>query len=271
MSECDTTLIQVRRIRYQEIADAIRQRIVAGEFGPGEVLPSEARFGASYEASRVTIRKALEILRTDGLVDARQGFGWFVASDPVPQPLTGLATIEAQLAESGRRSERRILDFGLVDAPRHVVALLGPRVLVTRRLNLADGQPFARVTVWCRADLGAGLTRADVERSTFSSLLPGALGRARQTIGAALVADADADLLGIPRQSPVLVVERTTFDLDGEVVLVSEHVFPGHRTEFVVELAARTDRGDTPPGLRLLSEAGIDRVPTVDEPGGTES
>ncbi len=245
----------MRRIRYQEIADAIRHRIVAGEFGPGEVLPSEARLVASYEASRVTIRKALDVLRADGLVDARQGFGWFVASDPIPQPLTGLATIEAQLAESGRTSERRILEFGFVDAPGHVVPLLGPTVLMTRRLNLADGQPFALVTVWCREDLGEGLSRADVERSTFSSLLSRPPGRARQTIGAALVADADADLLGIPRQSPVLVVKRSTFDLDGEAVLVSEHVFPGHLTEFVVELAARTDSGETPPGLRLLPGA----------------
>ena len=157
----------MRTIRYQEIADTLRRQIVAGEYGPGEVLPSEAELVALHGASRVTIRKALEVLRTDGLIDARQGAGWFVAAEPVPQPLSGLATIEAQLAASGRTSERRIIDFGFAAAPPHVAPLLGERVLITRRLNLADGQPFARVTVWCRDDIGAELSRRDVERSTL--------------------------------------------------------------------------------------------------------
>lgn len=245
----------MRTIRYQEIADTLRRQIVAGEYGPGEVLPSEADLVALHSASRVTIRKALEVLRNDGLIDARQGAGWFVAAEPIPQPLTGLATIEAQLAASGRTSERRIIDFGFGDAPAHVAPLLGERVLITRRLNLADGQPFARVTVWCRDDVGAELSRRDVEQSPFNALLADPLGRAHQTIGAALAPADDAVLLEVPEQSPVLVVKRTTYDAAEQPVLVSEHVFPGHLTEFVVELAARSDTGETPTGLRLVAEA----------------
>ncbi len=244
----------MRTIRYHEIADTLRRQIVAGEYGPGEVLPSESGLVAKYSASRVTIRKALDVLKADGLVDARQGSGWFVASEPVPQPLIGLATIEAQLAESGRRSERRIIDFGFGPAPRHVAPLLGPRVLITKRVNLADGRPFARVTVWCREDLGAELSLADVERLPFYSLLPQPLGRASQTIGAALAGPDDAQLLGVPEHSPVLVVKRTTFGERGDPVLVSEHVFPGHVTEFVVELSTRSDLGESPTGLRLVED-----------------
>ena len=77
-------------------------------------------------------------------------------------------------------------------------------------------------------------------------------GRADQTIGAALAADDDAVLLGVPPRSPVLVVKRTTYDTDGIAMLVSEHVFPGHLTEFVVELASRADADESPSGLRLV-------------------
>ena len=63
----------MRSIRYQQIAEEVRARLAGGEFGPGEVLPSESSLGAAYDASRVTIRKALEILRAEGLIDARQG------------------------------------------------------------------------------------------------------------------------------------------------------------------------------------------------------
>jgi len=240
----------VRTIRYHQIADVLRGRLGAGEFPAGKILPSEAELGASYSASRVTIRKALEVLRGEGLVAARQGFGWFAAASPLPQTLTGLATIERQLADSGRRSERRIVDFQFVAAPDHVRPLLGKRVLETRRVHLADGMPFARVTVWCREDLGAELSKAQVERASFYELLPITVGSAAQTIGAGLIDPADSELLEVPTASAALVVKRTTHDTEGAAFLVSEHVFPGHITEFVAEFQS-LEAFVSPRGLRL--------------------
>ena len=102
---------QVRTIRYREIADSIRSRVDRGELVAGRVLPSEAALSAEYQASRVTIRRALELLRDEGLLDARQGFGWFVARAPIRQSLGRLATLEDQLAELGIRPARQILEF----------------------------------------------------------------------------------------------------------------------------------------------------------------
>jgi GntR family transcriptional regulator len=242
----------VREIRYRAIADVLRRRVESGEFSAGRLLPSEAELSASYAASRVTVRRALEALRDEGMVDSRQGFGWFVAADPVRQSLGRLGTIEAQLADSGVESERRVLDFRFVAAPARVRQLLGvDEVLEVRRLNLADGQPFARVTVWCPAELGAGLSRADVERAPFYDLLELPLAGATQSIGAAAASPDDAALLEVPVGSPVLVCERVTSDPAGTPVLASIHVFPAHRTEFVVELPV-ADRSIAPTGLRLV-------------------
>jgi GntR family transcriptional regulator len=242
----------VRVVRYQEIAEDLRRQIGAGELVPGRLLPSESDLGAAYAASRVTVRKALEVLRVDGLVDSRQGFGWFVPADPLRQNLGRLGTIEAQLEESGIVSTRRILDFGFVVAPPAVRGVLGVRrVLEVRRLNLADGDPFARVTVWCPEPLGKGLSLADVERQPFYELLDIELGGATQTIAAAAASADDAALLKVPELSPVLRCQRTTSSIDGVPVLMSEHVFPGHRTEFVVALP-RADRSIAPSGLRLV-------------------
>ena len=95
---------QVRTIRYRDIAVDLRRRLAEGELTPGRVLPSESELSGSYSASRVTIRKALDELRAEGLIDARQGFGWFVAGPAVRQPLAHLDTIEAQLEAEGRKS-----------------------------------------------------------------------------------------------------------------------------------------------------------------------
>ena len=251
-----TSIRQVREIRYRSIADDLRERVQAGELTAGRLLPSEAELAEHYAASRITIRKALDVLRDEGLLDARQGLGWFVAVDPLRQSLGRLGTIEAQLAASGRHSERRVLDFRFVAAPPRVRAVLGrSKVLEVRRLNLADGEPFARVTVWCPDDLGAPISRADVERTTFYELLSDqldeGLGGAVQTIGAALASPDDAALLEVPVGSPVLRCERITSTTSGRAVLLSEHVFPAHATEFVVDLPL-ADQSIAPSGLRLL-------------------
>jgi GntR family transcriptional regulator len=239
-------------MRYREIADELASRLRAGDFPAGRLLPSEAELSATFGVSRVTVRRALEHLRGAGMVDSRQGFGWFAAGGPLRQPLARLGTIEAQLAAMGVVPERRVIEFAFVPAPEAVAAHLGPgRVLQVRRVNLADGQPFARVTVWCPEDLGAELSRADVERATFHELLGVPLGGATQTIGAVAAGADDAAALEVPPGCPLLRCWRVTTSAEGTPVLVSEHVFPGHRTEFVVDLPV-AEPSIAPSGLRLV-------------------
>ncbi|MCY7299191.1 MAG: GntR family transcriptional regulator [Ilumatobacteraceae bacterium] len=240
----------MRTIRYQEIADELRNRLMS--VGVGRVLPSESELSAEFKVSRVTIRRALEILRDEGLVDARQGFGWYVAGEPVRQHLDELGTIEGQLEQRGIRTERRVIEFDFRVAPPRVASVLGTdQVLRVKRLNFADDTPFAVVTVWCPAELGHHLSRRDVERHPFYELLGVPLRGATQTIGADSVDGTDAALLGVPVASPVLRCERITTDTHGRAVLLSEHVFPAHRTEFVVELP-QAEPSVLPSGLRLV-------------------
>ena len=242
----------MRTIRYHQIADELRMRVTSGEYAAGRLMPSEAELSEEFAVSRVTVRKALEVLRDEGLVNARQGFGWFVAGETVRQPLARLATIEDQMRASGMKPERRILEFAFEKAPKEGARSLGSsQVLRVRRVNLADGTPFAVVTVWCPADLGQHLSRRDVERQPFYELLGVELRGATQTIGADSVGATDAALLGVPPTSPVLRCQRITTDTQGRPVLMSEYVFPAHRTEFVVELP-NAEPSSAPSGLRLV-------------------
>lgn len=240
----------MRRIRYQEIAEELRNRFADAPVG--SVLPSESEMSAEFGASRVTIRRALELIRDDGLIAARQGFGWYIAGEPVRQSLGSLGTIESQVEGVGKLSERKIEEFAFEDAPERVRKILGvDQVLRVKRVNLADGEPFAVVTVWCPADLGAALSRRDVERRPFYELLDVELRGATQTIGADLASAADASLLGVPVGAPLLRCQRVTTDQAGRALLLSEHVFPAHRTEFVVELP-QAEPSMTPSGLRIV-------------------
>lgn len=239
--------------RYHEIAATLRHDVQSGVIQRGQRLPSEAALCDRFGVSRVTVRRALELLKAEGLAESRRGFGWMTTVEPFRAGLASLSTIERQLLAAGARSERRVIAFGFTAASGQARELFGEtQVLEVTRLHLADGEPFARVTVWCPDRIGARLSRADVEAASFLDQLSIEVGGAVQTIGAAACDERDAELLDVPVDAPILLVRRVTSALSGEPLLVSEHAFPGHRMQFVVELPA--DDGTLPPGFRLLTD-----------------
>jgi len=240
-----------RALRYADLADDLRRRIASGELRPGRLLPSEAQLASENDVSRVTVRKALAQLRDAGLVASRQGFGWYVAPSPVPQPLDGLRTIEANVLAAGQAPQRRVIGFGFVDAPARAHEVLGvDTVLEIRRVNLADDEAFARVTVWVPEALATDLSRAAVERQSLYELLPTTLGGASQVISAVPATSEDAALLDLPAGTPLLRAERATRDIAGDAVLLSEAVFNPLLTELVVDLPPTGEA--EPTGLRLV-------------------
>ena len=72
---------------YRQVADALEERIAAGEFRSGDRLPTERDLSAYYSVSRTCVREALLALEIAGLVSIRVGSGVFVTSPPSPERL----------------------------------------------------------------------------------------------------------------------------------------------------------------------------------------
>lgn len=226
-----------RSYTYQRIADDLRRRVGEGEFGRGHVLPSEADLAAYYQTSRLTVRRGLGILRSEGLLDARRGFGWFVATAPLEHTLGHLGTIEEQIARAGWVSGRNVLKFEFVMARGRTAETLGvPRVLRIDRVNTADAETIARVVAHVPEELASGLTLAQVKERSLYDLLPVEIGSATQRISAIAASEEDAELLSVPLGSPCLQSERITFTADGTPAIYAVAVFAGHRVEYVAEL-----------------------------------
>jgi DNA-binding GntR family transcriptional regulator len=83
--------------RYREIAEDLRRRIAAGEFSPGQQLPSIAVLQAHYEVPGLnTIRQAQQLLVDDGLIETRQGVGAFVLrTEAAARPVDVLAELRS--------------------------------------------------------------------------------------------------------------------------------------------------------------------------------
>src|SRR5690606_21544109 len=137
--------------------------------------------------------------------------------------------------------------FGFVAATAEVAHALdiarGTEVLRVERVNLADDEPFALVTSWVRSDLGADLSRADIERAPFYDLLPVRgveLGTVHQTITAEIASAEHAKVLSVAAGDALLLVRRVTHEVGGPPALYSEHRYPADRTNFEIEFSLRT-------------------------------
>jgi GntR family transcriptional regulator len=226
-----------RELRYLQIAAELRGQIASGALPRGALISSESELARTHDASRITVRRALNELKAEGLVDSRQGFGWYVATTAMTQSLRDLTTLERQIRATGRNFQRELIAFGFVATPSYLHAIFdSPMVLEITRLDHIDHQPFATATVWVVADLVRGLTPKDVESRPLSEQLGVPLGGATETITAVGAPASQARALGVRVRTPLLHVDRVIRDVAGRPILRSQAHYNPVLTQFVVEL-----------------------------------
>lgn len=246
--------------RFRQIAAELRERIALGDIGRSGALESEAALGQRYDASRMTIRKALQVLAAESLIESRQGSGWFVTNTSFQQQLA-LGTFRhaaSAVSQTGHQLERRVASFAFTELPQHLSGLLAlpPRatVLQCRSVRSTGREPLDRVTEWVPATRAEHLSRADaVSPGIWQSLLGHGhrISRVRQTITAGIAGELDAELLGIDLGLPLLLIRRLAIGPDGVPVALSDHRYLAHRFSLDVEFNGWSDvQTDVPPGLR---------------------
>ena len=132
---------------WTAIAEALRDDIAAGAYGPGARLPTEAALSARFGVNRHTLRRALADLAEAGLVQARRGSGVYVTARPTDYPLGRRVRFHRNVADSGRTPSRRITRAETCPAgPEEAEALdldRGAPVHLVEGVSLADGVPLA--------------------------------------------------------------------------------------------------------------------------------
>lgn len=226
---------------YLQLEATLRQALVAGQWHPGEALPSERDLAEQFKVSRLTLRKALERLENQGLVRRRQGSGTYVAPR-LEQPLSMLTSFSHDMRARGLEPNTRWLKRGLyVASPEEVLALslsLGERVARLERVRSAQGEPMAIE----RATLPATLLPEPqkVSDSLYAHLEAKGLRphRALQRLRAVAAGRTEAELLAIRQGEPVLYIERISFLADGSMLEFTRSHYRGDRYDFVAELRA---------------------------------
>ncbi|MEJ8820888.1 GntR family transcriptional regulator [Variovorax humicola] len=208
---------------YRQIKALILQRLQAGEWKPGEPIPSEMDLAARFRVSQGTVRKAIDELAADNLVVRRQGRGTFVATHTeqhVQYRFLKLVPDSGDLNTEGP-AERTIVDCKRLRAAADVARALslrtGDAVLQVRRVLAYGGVPTILEDLWLPGVSFKGLTAERLAgwRGPMYSLFEAEFGvhmvRAEEKIRAVLPDDAQAVLLGITSATPLLSVERVAY------------------------------------------------------------
>lgn len=102
--------------RWRDVADDLRRRIGAGEFGVGDQLPPIHQLQAEYDVpSLTTIRQAQQLLAAEGLLEPRRGVGVFVAATSAPP---AAATLLSRLKDARAALDRVIAELERAGEPR---------------------------------------------------------------------------------------------------------------------------------------------------------
>jgi GntR family transcriptional regulator len=224
---------------YMQLAATLRAQILSGEIATGEALPSERDLCAITGASRVTVRKATELLIEEGLLSRRQGSGTFV-TPRIQAPGSFLTSFSEDAAARGDAPDTRWISKSIDAATDEEIRLLdlgrGTKVARLNRVRLAGGEALAVENAVVPADMipdiavmGSSLYKALSERGNRPMT-------GQQKIRAGLAGPAEAELLAIPEGSEILRIERLTRRADGRPVELTRSAYRGERYEFVSEL-----------------------------------
>jgi GntR family transcriptional regulator len=217
--------------RYYEIEQTLRTRIA--KLAPHSALPSDAKLCEEFAVSRMTARGAVQRLVQDGLVYRVPGRGTFVAEAAAHRSATHILSFSDEMKRRGRVPSSRVVRNKIRTANDEERERLGAdRVVVLRRVRIADEEPIALETAVFPAARVEQLLEGDLERSSLFETL--ARGNVVPTAGrAALAAEAataeDARLLEIRKGDPLLVERRLIRDQDGEPLEWTETRYVGSR------------------------------------------
>ena len=228
--------------RWEAVRDGLAGDIQIGRLRPGDRLPPDPLLAAQYGVNRLTVRHAIQVMASDGLLHVRHGVGTFVANDVVHYSLGKRARLTPGLLGQNWLVRRVLIRKGEVTCPEAVCKLLqlrnGTSAAYICFLGLADEVPQLISTNWFPITRLPGILDSFGGLNSISEALRrcGVADYQRQwsRISARAATDDEGARLQLAAGAPVLV--QKALDADGTDIPVKygESVWRADRTEFVV-------------------------------------
>jgi GntR family transcriptional regulator len=210
---------------YRQVYDIVVRRVAEGKWRPGEALPSEQNLAREMGVSQGTMRKVLDSLTAEKLLERRQGKGTFIAENTQERALFrffrmarpgGKRVVPERVQESVKVRVSRAQERTKLDLARTA------RVVEIIRTRLIDGRPAIHELIVIPSELFPGIEKRASLPNTLYSLYQTEYGinivAAHEELRPELATAADEQALQVPVGSPVLVIDRLAVSLQDQKV-----------------------------------------------------
>lgn len=212
----------------------------------GELLPPEPALEKEYGVSRITIRKAVQLLSQEGYVSVKQGYGTIVTSPNAVHRLNYIYSVTETLRGAGYKAYSKNICIDTCVPDKDILKLLeaGDNTQFTRmqRLLIANNQPISIVTNYMIPELAPNLSDHMENFDSLYSLLETKykiiFDYATDTITAKSADFLQAQVLQVPDKSPLISIRRILYS-KGKPVMCDDLLIESSRYQFSVNLSGR--------------------------------
>ncbi|UNC51067.1 GntR family transcriptional regulator [Enterobacter huaxiensis] len=217
---------------YRQIADALREKINAGELKPGDALPTESTLQEAFGVSRVTVRQALKLLTEEQIIESIQGSGSYVKEERVNYDIYQLTGFYEKLADRNvdTHSDVRIFEVLKADVKLAEKLAIAPedKVWHVKRVRFIKQKPVNLEETWMPLILFPDLTWEVMENSKYhyiEQVKKMAIDRSEQELVPVMPTEEAIAALALDPAKPILEKVSRGFLKDGRVFEYSRNVF----------------------------------------------
>ena len=217
---------------YRQIADALREKISAGELKPGDALPTESSLQEAFNVSRVTVRQALKLLTEEQIVESIQGSGTYVKEERVNYDMYQLTGFYEKLADRNVDTHSEVSIFEVLKADAKLAEKLNlshdDKVWHVKRVRFIKQKPVNLEETWMPLALFPDLTWEVMENSKYhyvEQIKKLVIDRSEQELVPIMPSEEAIAALSLDPAKPILEKVSRGFLKDGRVFEYSRNVF----------------------------------------------
>jgi GntR family transcriptional regulator len=229
--------------RYIQLATLFRNRIAAGEWPVGSRIPNADVLAVEFAVARGTMREALGLLEQEGLLERLRAKGTFVRKSPSEPHMHKLAIDWQSLISAHEGAKIEVLEQRAVTelpAAERTKGKPARKYQMMRRLHVRDGRPYLVGRFYLAYELfkqGQPLQFRRMPTLPILHRIAGArIAKARQTLTIGTADVEIAQLLKIPLNAPVALVDRVAVDKDDFILYAGHGVYRGDAITMEIEL-----------------------------------
>lgn len=227
---------------YYQLKEEIKKKILNGIYKENDLIPSERELGEQFSLSSTTVRRALNDLVQEKLLERKAGKGTFVRTSKVKRDLRKVLGFTANMQEMGLSPSTRVLSKKIVSANAFARQRLGlekgATVVKINRLRLANDVPMMLETRYIRTDLCPGIEKLDLSSSlwkVFENVYSHKPYRHTQNVTIAKFSGPQAALFGLEGGALAFLINGVTYVKDGLPIECEESLYRSDKYDLAFE------------------------------------